>query len=214
NEEPVIPRDLAMMNILRSIGIEKGKEFKPDVETTAVFKRAIAEAKRFFQDLQRSALKPYCDGSYWALPDISGVETQFSYQTADMLDFDYRGMLGFFAWAPPMKADPSAPTIYVSVGKDRDGQHLSGGKNYRLRVPPNVPAKQYWSITVYDWDTASFIREAPVISLDSYNDKTIKNSDGSVDIYFSPEAPAGQENNWVTTGKDGEWFVILRLYVP
>jgi len=67
---------------------------------------------------------------------------------------------------------------------------------------------------VYDWDTAGFIREAPVISLDSYNDKTIKNSDGSVDIYFSPESPAGQENNWVTTGKDGEWFVILRLYGP
>src|SRR5262249_38201108 len=135
-------------------------------------------------------------------------------QTPELLDVDYRGMLGFFAWGPPKKSDSSAPTIYVSTVKDGEGAALLGGRKYRLRVPPNVPAKQYWSVTVYDWDTAGFIREAPVISLDSYNDKTIKNSDGSVDIYFSPEAPVGQENNWVTTATDGEWFVILRLYGP
>jgi hypothetical protein len=83
-----------------------------------------------------------------------------------------------------------------------------------LKVPANVPAKQYWSATVYDWDTASFIREASVISLDSYNAKTIKNSDGSIDIYFAPQAPAGEENNWVTTVKGGKWFIIFRLYGP
>jgi hypothetical protein len=80
--------------------------------------------------------------------------------------------------------------------------------------PANVPAKQYWSITAYDYETACFIREAPVISLDSYNQKTKKNADGSVDIYFAPQAPAGQENNWVTTAKGGQWFVIFRLYTP
>lgn len=214
NEEPVIPRDLAMMNILRSIGIEKGKEFKPDADTTAVFQQSVSEAKAYFQELQRAALKPYWDGSFWALPDMSGVKTQFSYQTPDMLDVDYRGMLGFFAWAPPMKADASAPTIYVSTVKDSEGQPLRGGNKYRLHIPPNVPAKQYWSATVYDWDTAGFIREAPAISLDSYNGKTRKNVDGSIDISFAPERPADEENNWITTGKQGQWFVIFRLYGP
>jgi hypothetical protein len=214
NEEPVLPRDLAMMNILRTIGIEKGKDFHPDATAIAAFKQASSEAKLYFQDLQRAALKPYWQGSNWALPDMSGVKTEFSYQSADMLDYDYRGMGGFMFWAPPKKADPSAPTIYISTVKDRDGNPLSGDNTYRLHVPPNVPAKQYWSVTVYDWDTAGFIREAPVISLDSYNMQTRKNSDGSVDIYFSSQTPSGQENNWVATAKGATWFVIFRLYGP
>ena len=214
NEEPVLPRDLAMMNMLRSIGIEKGKEFKPDAATSAIFKDATKEAKAFFQDLQRSASKPYWDDAHWALPDLSGVKTEFSYQSADMLDYDYRGMGGFFFYAPPKKADASAPTIYISALTDREGNALTGDRTYRLRVPPNVPAKQYWSATVYDWDTAGFIREAPVISLDSYNQKTVKNADGSADIYFAPQPPTGQENNWVTTAKSGTWFVTFRLYGP
>src|SRR5215470_18674371 len=96
-----------------------------------------------------------------------------------MLDYDRRGMGGFFFWAPPKKSDASAPTIYLTTFTDRDGVLLTGGKGYRLRVPPNVPAKQYWSATVYDWDTAGFIREAAVVSLDSYNEKSSKNADKS-----------------------------------
>ena len=63
-------------------------------------------------------------------------------------------------------------------------------------------------------DTAGFIREAAVVSLDSYNEQTTKNADGSVDIYFAPHAPVGQENNWITTGNGGRWFVVFRLYGP
>lgn len=214
NEEPVIPRDLAMMNMLLSLGIEKGKEFKPDATMNAIFRGAIAEAKAFFQNLQRASLQPYWDRAQWGLPDATGIKTEFSYQTADMLDCDRRGMGGFFFWAPPKKSDASAPTIYLTTFTDRDGDLLTGDKSYRLRVPPNVPAKQYWSATVYDFDTAGFIREAPVVSLDSYNQSTIRNADGSIDIYFAPQAPAGQENNWVTTARSGTWFVAFRLYGP
>jgi hypothetical protein len=214
SEEPVIPRDLAMMNMLLSLGIEKGKEFKPDAAANTMFKGAIAEAKAFFQNLQRAALKPYWDSAQWGLPDTTGIKTEFSYQTADMLDYDHRGMGGFFFWAPPKKSDASAPTIYLTTFTDHSGELLTGDRSYRLRVPPNVPAKQYWSATVYDFDTAGFIREAPVVSLDSYNQRTIKNSDGSIDIYFAMQAPAGQENNWVTTAKGGTWFVAFRLYGP
>lgn len=214
NEEPVNPRDLAMMNILSTIGIEKGKSFQPEATMNATFRQTAAEAKGYFQHLQSQSLKPYWEGANWALPDVSGMKTEFSYQTPDMLNYDLRGMGGFMFWAPPKKADASAPTIYISTLKDHDGQPLTGGKAYRLHVPANVPARQYWSATIYDWDTAGFIRGATVVSLDSYNQKASKNADGSVDIYFAPTAPAGKESNWVTTGKDGEWFIIFRLYGP
>jgi hypothetical protein len=46
NAEPVLPRDLAMMGMLSSLGIEKGKDFKPDAATNTIFNGAAAEAKR------------------------------------------------------------------------------------------------------------------------------------------------------------------------
>jgi hypothetical protein len=40
------------------------------------------------------------------------------------------------------------------------------------------------------------------------------NSDGSVDVYFGPTAPAGSENNWVQTIPGKGWNIILRLHQP
>jgi hypothetical protein len=41
-----------------------------------------------------------------------------------------------------------------------------------------------------------------------------KNADGSIDVYFGPKAPAGQDANWVPTDPQKEFEVILRLYGP
>jgi hypothetical protein len=41
------------------------------------------------------------------------------------------------------------------------------------------------------------------------------NDDGSIDLYFAPELPAGvQENNWLKTVPGKGWFTLLRLYSP
>ena len=45
-------------------------------------------------------------------------------------------------------------------------------------------------------------------------DKPDQNSDGSYDIYFSPDAPSGKERNWVQTVPGKGYFIILRLYTP
>jgi hypothetical protein len=41
-----------------------------------------------------------------------------------------------------------------------------------------------------------------------------KNADGSVDIYFGPEAPAGKDSNWVPTDPNRKFEVMFRLYAP
>ena len=43
---------------------------------------------------------------------------------------------------------------------------------------------------------------------------TEHNDDGSTDIYFGPQAPAGKESDWIQTVPGRGWFVILRLYSP
>ena len=51
-------------------------------------------------------------------------------------------------------------------------------------------------------------------SIDSNMKEVNKNADGSVDIYFGPKAPKGQENNWVQTVPGKGWSTIFRLYGP
>src|SRR6185436_16412337 len=90
----------------------------------------------------------------------------------------------------------------------------SGERAYTVHIPANVPAKQYWSMIVYAVDTAALIREAPVVTLDSYNQAMKRNADGSVDIIFGPKPPAGKEANWIYTAPGKAFFPAMRFYDP
>jgi hypothetical protein len=88
------------------------------------------------------------------------------------------------------------------------------GKNYRLRVPPNVPVREFWSFTVYSLETSSFFLNSPSLTLGSLDKDLKKNTDGSVDLYIGPKAPAGQESNWLFTPTGKKWFPWFRVYGP
>ncbi len=48
----------------------------------------------------------------------------------------------------------------------------------------------------------------------SRNTDVVYNDDGSVELYFGPDAPAGRESNWIQTLPDQHWFTYFRLYGP
>jgi hypothetical protein len=83
-----------------------------------------------------------------------------------------------------------------------------------LHVPANVPTTQFWAVDVYDAATGAFIRETPVVGVDSYKQDFKKNADGTADVYFGPKAPAGQESNWIPTVSGKPYFVMFRIYGP
>jgi hypothetical protein len=68
-------------------------------------------------------------------------------------------------------------------------------------------------VTVYDLLTASYLRDQDKSSVDSNMDME-KNSDGSVDVYFGPEAPAGKAANWIPTTPGRRFFMLFRFYGP
>jgi hypothetical protein len=98
---------------------------------------------------------------------------------------------------------------------DAKGDPLDGGKNYKVHLPPNIPEKNFWSFTVYSSQTRSMLQtNQQYPSVGSLTEGMVVNADKSVDVYFGPQAPAGQENNWIQTNPGKGWNVILRLYSP
>ncbi|MNN32336.1 hypothetical protein D3C81_1460570 [compost metagenome] len=109
---------------------------------------------------------------------------------------------------------PPGPHFYLKSYETGQGEKLDGSKNYRLTIPANVPAKEFWSVDVYDAKTAGFIREAKVVGLDSYNKGMKQNADGTTDLYFGPKPPAGHEANWISTKAGEQFFTLFRIYGP
>jgi hypothetical protein len=120
-----------------------------------------------------------------------------------------------YSTSPAMVLDiVGAGAKYPSTNRDADGEYLSGGVAYRLNVPAHVPVNNFWSVTVYDTETASGLDNGqPFPSLSSF-DKPAANSDGATDIYFGPSAPKGSGKNWLRTVPGKGYFVIFRLYGP
>ena len=210
-EEPVLTRDLVAMGQLRSLGIEKGKPFKPADAAMPALRQGAEEAHRGFMEGVRGG-QPWWPGTKWKLPESIGAKTGFTFQDANALHVDERGLIFFLAFAAPKKL--GAATFYLVGANDGAGEPLQGDQVYRLRVPADVPARQYWAVTVYDLDTACLIRDLSRPGLDSFDRDMRRNADGSVDIYFGPKAPAGQEANWIPTAPGKPWFSLFRFYGP
>ena len=99
------------------------------------------------------------------------------------------------------------------VTKDANGNLLTGEKNYGFHLPPNIPAKEYWSVIVYDSQTKLIIKNGQSWpSVFATSKGLVVNRDGSVDVWFGPQAMASREHNWIKTLPGKGWTLILRLY--
>ena len=213
--EPWLMRDKAMIDPLRTIGIEKGKAFSPDARTRAILDDAAKEAHAWFETKYETTFSPpYFEGTGWAVPGSPELMKGLSTQFANPLSYpiDTRGLIYSLAFFSPKRL--GAGQFYLMTFKDKEGKAFDGGGTYRLHVPPNAPVNQYWSATVYDRATHGLIREMKWSSRSSQTPGLQKNGDGSVDIYFGPITPAGRESNWVPTKPGRPFEVLFRLYGP
>ena len=101
---------------------------------------------------------------------------------------------------------------YPWTSLDADGKPFDGGKTYKLTLPKDVPVKDFWSVIVYDVQTRSMLQTNQAAPSVSSQNKDVKvNADGSVDVYFGPERPAGA-TNWIKTTAGKGWFPYFRFY--
>lgn len=213
-QEPWLPRDRAMIDPLKSLGIEKGKPFGPDEDKKEALAAGAREAKEWLEHKRRTAFPAYFGKGSWFVPALAeGVQAQAdNFAKADAYPTDARALTYSMGYVGIKRLGQGQ--FYLMALMDDTGQPLDGAKTYRLRVPPKAPAKQYWSATAYDSDTHGFIRGVDRFSLSSNSPDIRTDDDGSIDVYFGPSAPNGLEHNWVPTKPNGRFEVLFRLYGP
>ena len=219
---PIRPQDKGVYSLLKILGIEKGKPFEPtERQRKAIHEGlllAYASMQKYFvtpgksmEPLWKDANgKPKVHWMFWLFAP-GQAEAGFSHETETEVLVDDRAAKYFYVTYLPRYL--GGGTFYLTGLFDSNGDMYDGQSTYKLNVPKDTPAKDFWSVIVYSMETKNFIKDAPRVGLSSRNADTMQvNDDGSYDIYFAPKAPKGKESNWIPTGED--FFLLFRLYGP
>ncbi|MFO0874134.1 MAG: DUF1254 domain-containing protein [Phycisphaerales bacterium] len=217
-EEPTDEVDPTTLGFWASIGIQKGKPFAPDARMKEILTEAAAAGAATARAIAyrfRGREGYYYDGAHWRLPFVGGYKFEWQPGVANL---DAAAFFFYIATGVTPAMDTKIVgegSIYPWTAVDANNEPLDGGKNYRLHLPPNVPAKEFWSVIVYSAQTRSMVQTDEQFPSLSSQDKGLQtNADGSVDLYFGPTPPPGKATNWVQTIPGEAWFTILRLYGP
>jgi len=213
---PVDERDRLILAQLRFLGIERGQPFKPDTRQTKLLEDGVivGEAMAKVNTSDKRVEPPFWEGTNWKHALVVSIDQKAN--TFDQLDERAAWFYEAVAISKAMLTQtPGVGQRYIAAYKDADSKWLNGSNTYKLHVPANPPAKGFWSVTAYDEGS----RQMPVTAqgrpdISSRKEDIVKNSDGSIDVYFGPKAPQGKEANWVQTNPNKAWFAYFRFYGP
>jgi len=214
---PIRTQDKAMIPLLKDLGIEKGKPFTPSEKQKRAINEGTAiawETMQYFFNTPGKTMSPLWPGkTQWQVWNFGEGQPQlgFPYENDEKIFIDERAGLYFFVTYLPRYL--GGGTFYLNGLRDSEGNQFNGKDTYKLNVPADTPAKDFWSVIVYSTKTKGFIVGAERLGLSSRNTDTMQdNEDGSYDIYFGPNPPEGLESNWIPTNED--FFLLFRLYGP
>jgi hypothetical protein len=224
--EPLDMLDPETRGLFASIGIEKGKPFAPDARMKKILTDAVAIANATARSI---VWYPRTDGNMKGIqiyPDTDSAwlmafldkNVFFNGKDGKTMNSDARVMFyyPYTAVTPAMALTRAGKgSDYGIAYVDSKKEPCNGSKTYKVHIPANPPAKDFWALTVYDNQTRSQLQTSqPFPSVGSQTKGIKKNADGSYDIYFAPKPPKGFENNWLETISGKGWFTALRMYSP
>jgi len=219
-KEPISFIDPEIRGLIAGLGIVKGKPFNPDERMKKLLTEAVDIGNAY---ARANTVYPRDPGHYFYPETDSEWVMAFPEKDAFFLKdgirrIDARLWMHYNAVCvtPAMAGiKPGVGSDYGIAGLDSKHQPLDGANTYKLHLPPNVPVKDNWSVTIYDPQTRSMLQtDQPNAGVNSLSGELKANKDGSYDIYFAPKAPKGKESNWIQTVPKKSWFIILRMYGP
>ena len=246
-QEPAGSLNPELMGSIAAIGIRKGKPFTPDERMKAILSEAAAignaTARSLFMRPRDPDSYSYPDSAWMQLslcvrgydfetpppviegPVQDGVRRPEGVQippSTGFRDLDARTGL-YYGGVGVSPAETmllsGAGSQYLMATADGGGRYMDGARTYKLTLPKDIPAKDFWSLTLYDNQTRSMLdtpQRYPRAGSQSYPSPAAEASaDGSTTVYFAPAQPDGVgRGNWVQTVPGKGWFVMLRLYGP
>jgi len=238
-EEPATSYDPELAGQLAAIGIVKGKAFKPDERMKKILTDAAAVGSaagralnwRFAQAHPDWAYYPgsqwgnmlWQGGAFFETPPPAFENGEFKPLPptgARTLDSRTAFYYGYTLDSPGMIMNaPDVGSQYLMGFLDSAGQPFDGAKTYKVTLPKDIPARAFWSFTLYDNQTRSMLQtpqKYPRAGSQSYPSPAAEAAaDGSTTVWFAPEQPEGvARGNWIQTDPKKGWFTLLRLYSP
>jgi hypothetical protein len=217
--EPLVDKFMPMYGLLAALGIEKGKPFVPDERMKAILERAAKAGRDQMLVAAFASARP----DRFAWPDRKWewaglVPGSAQFETPAGIDLEARDR--WFAQAivtsPAMfRRTAGAGSLYWLGARDSSGAFLRGEKSYKLTIPQPVPDKLFWSVTIYDAQTRSEVQtDQDKAALRSMFELKDVSKSAPTELYFGPNAPAGQEGRWIKTVPGRGWFAYIRIYGP
>lgn len=216
DDEPAQEKDAAMIGLLASIGIRKGTPFLPDGRLARALEGAVKDGRRQMEhyfDTPGLAMAPYRPDGHWLVGNATPHDGGTYLVDGRLLIDERAGGYAYWSRFAPKKQGQSSFSLLAL--RDSSGQLLNGANLYRLRAPRRVPARDLWSVTVYGKESKAYLyNDLNRVALCSRDRRHLRvNSEGSVDLYFGPQAPAGKQGNWIPTA-NRDFFLIFRLFGP
>ncbi len=215
--EPLMGENPELLGHLAAIGIVKGQPFEPDERMRTILKAAASAGSVTVKTL---ISKPRDERAYWYPGESNWLNAfpggAYTWELDGVTVHDIRAAFHFYATgitpAMSLKAVGKG-SQYAFTYLDANGNPLDGSKTYKVNVPADVPAEDFWSFTLYDNQTRSMLQtDAQFPAIGSSDQGVAQNEDGSYDIYFAPRLRKAKRATGSRPMPGKGWNTIFRLY--
>lgn len=203
---PPPARDDAELRKLAEVGIGPGMTPSKDSRLSSDTLRGLADAvtagpARIKADTQKLFARGFVKNNGYLLGGFGRYGTDYSLRAVI-------SQIGLGAFAPEQ-------AIYAMSWSDRDRQPLSGSTLYVLHMQDPPPAREGWSLTVYDLQGGLVSNPLNRYAFTNAS-QLARNSDGSIDFYLQSTEPTSsmRASNWLPTPSGQGFEVMWRLMAP
>jgi len=205
---------------LAELGIAKGQRFAPNARMKGILTKAAQIGNGIMRVQSFADRRPerivWKDRKWeWAVlrPDNGTFDTEHYTDLYAREKWFFQAQIE----SPAMfSRAPGAGSLYWLGVRDKSGAYLDGAQPYKLVVPQPVPAKLFWSVTVYDALTRSEIAtKQKSAALRSMFELKGLDKETTVTLHFGPKLPKGvPQSQWIQTIPGHGWFAYFRIYGP